>query len=74
MALADPSCDQLRVLRAEVDDEDGVKGLVCDHQLCLSPGRKGLPVYGPLPAPTRPGPGVIVTGGDPPITVGIHLP
>ncbi|GAA4323218.1 hypothetical protein GCM10023178_35410 [Actinomadura luteofluorescens] len=64
MALADPSRDQLRVLRAEVHDEDGVKGLVCGHQLRLSHGRKGLPVYGPLPAPMRRTPDMIVTVRD----------
>ncbi|GLZ12245.1 hypothetical protein Acsp04_24800 [Actinomadura sp. NBRC 104425] len=32
MALAHPPRDQLGVLRAEVDDENGVKGLVCGHQ------------------------------------------
>ena len=36
MALAHPAGDELRLLRAEVDDEDGVEGLVHGHQATLS--------------------------------------
>ena len=52
--LAHAARDELRVLRAEVDDEHGVKGLVCGHQTRLSHGRKSSPVYGePPPAPSH---------------------
>ncbi|GAA2168358.1 hypothetical protein GCM10009727_89750 [Actinomadura napierensis] len=74
MALTDPPRDQLRVLRAEVDDENGVKGLVYGHQHAFRTGLERPPVYG---APSRADARARVTPvtlGDWPKTVGIRLP
>ena len=67
MALPHPAGDQLRVLRAEVDDEDGVE-LRLAHKHSGAVREKVSPWYRPLPArlpdPDLPGVGLRATYQD----------